>query len=104
MSSVDRMKFQGIDLSPQQSDFRDSTTPFADCDIALGLMNPSKLNMERYLGYDVSKLSESLAILKIIKNRLSKDNIAIPLFVNPKAGNIQELPDPKTIDYKQWIV
>lgn len=30
LSSVERQKFKGVDISPQQSDFRDSTSPYAD--------------------------------------------------------------------------
>lgn len=30
LNSVDRMKFKGADISPQQSDFKDSTNPYAD--------------------------------------------------------------------------
>lgn len=102
ISSVERVKFQGIDLTPQQSDFRDSTTPFADADVVLGLMNPSKLNLKECMGYKVTELGENLAILKIIKNRLSKDNIAFGLFVDPRKGSIIELPKPNEIDYSKY--
>jgi hypothetical protein len=92
LSSVDRAKFKGVDLSPQQTDFKDTTNPFQDSDVALGILNPSKLDMEKCLGYDVKKLGGNMIMLKIIKNRLSRDNIAVGIVPNPKSGSFRELP------------
>ena len=103
LSSVERQKFKGADLSPAQGDFRDSTNPYQDADVVLGIMNPAKLDMEECLGYDLEKI-ENVIMLKIIKNRLSSDNIAIGLQANPKAGNFIELPLAKTIDYNKFKI
>lgn len=102
LSSVERAKFKGIDLAPQQSDFRDTTNPFSDSDWVIGLMNPYKLDLDKCLGYDVSKLKDKLIMLKVIKNRLSKDNIGIGLFSNFAAGSFTELPKPDEIDYSKY--
>lgn len=102
LSSVERLKFKGADLSPQQSDFRDSTSPFADADVVLGNMSPYKLDIEQCLKYDITKLKDKMIMLKIIKNRLSTDNIAIGLCVNPKAGMFEELPLPNQINYNNY--
>lgn len=101
LSSVDRQKFKGADLSPAQGDFRDSTNPYQDADVVLGIMNPGKLDMEECLGYDLDKI-ENMIMLKIIKNRLSSDNIAIGLQANPKAGNFRELPSSNSINYNNY--
>lgn len=105
LSSVERMKFKGADLSPQQSDFRDTTNPYTDSDICLGLMSPFKMDMETCLGYDIRKLKNKMIMLKIIKNRLSRDGIAAGLLVNPKAGSFKELPkaDQMTEEIYQQI-
>lgn len=103
LSSVDRAKFKGIDLSPQQSDFKDSTNPYQDADVVLGTMCPYKLDMDSCLGYDIKRLKDKMIMLKIIKNRLSKDNIAIGLYVDAAKGSFEELPkDPKTLNYGQY--
>jgi hypothetical protein len=39
LNAVDRQKFKGVDLSPQQTDFKDTTNPFQDADVVIGLMN-----------------------------------------------------------------
>ena len=103
MSSVERQKFKGTDLSPAQGDFRDSTNPYQDADVVLGIMNPGKLDMDDCLGYDLNKI-ENMIMLKIIKNRLSSDNIAIGLQANPKAGNFIELPPSDKINYLEFKI
>jgi hypothetical protein len=102
LSSVERLKFKGADLAPEQSSFRDSTNPFSDSDLCIGLMNPFKLDMETCLGYNIKKLRDKFIMFKIIKNRLSKDNIAKGLYVNFAAGNFKELESPDKINYELY--
>jgi replicative DNA helicase len=96
VSSIDRQKFKGVDLSPQITDFKSSRNPYADADIVLGTMNPYKLDMSTSLGYDVSILKDKFITLKVLKNRLGRDNISIGLLANPQAGSFQELPKVST--------
>jgi len=102
ISSVDRQKFKGADLSPSQGDFRDSTSPYADADVVIGLMNPYKLDMESSLGYNVTKLQNKMVMFKIIKNRLDDDNVAKGLYVKPEAGLFFELPDPDSLEIEKY--
>jgi replicative DNA helicase len=107
LSSIDRLKFKGADISPQQSDFRDSGNLYIDCDIALGLMNAYKMDMETCLNYNIRNcfdynLKENFRMLKIVKNRLSRDNIAIGLLFLPKMGSFKELPESDLIN-KEWV-
>lgn len=92
LNATDRQKFKGIDLSPSQNDFKDTTNPYQDADIALGLMSPYKLDMNTYMNYDISKLEDRMVALKIIKNRLSKDGLLLPVYCKPEAGSFIELP------------
>lgn len=91
LSTVERQKHKGIDLSPQQTDFKDSRSPYADADVVLGLMNPWKLDMDTCLGFDLNHHRDKFIMLKIIKNRLSKDNIALALLAHPQSGSFEEL-------------
>lgn len=103
ISSVERVKFKGVDLSPQQSDFKDSTNPYQDADVVLGTMCPHKMDLDTSLGYDIKKLRDKMIMLKVIKNRLSRDNIAIGLYAQPQSGSFEELPkDTKTMDYAKY--
>jgi len=102
MSNIDRQKFKGVDLSPSQGDFRDTTSPYADADIVMGLMCPYKLDMDTSLGYDLSKLKDKMLMLKIIKNRLSRDGIAKGLYVKPESGKFFELPQPDSLEINNY--
>jgi replicative DNA helicase len=92
LSSVERSKLKGVDVSPQQSDFKNTRNPYDDSDIVIGLMNPWKLDMKECLKYNLREFKSNFVMLKVIKNRLSKDNMAIGVLFNPKAGSFIELP------------
>jgi replicative DNA helicase len=96
ISSIDRAKFKGVDLSPQITDFKSSRNPYADADIVIGTMSPFKMDMPTSLGYDINKLRDSFIMFKVIKNRLGRDNVAVGLLANPKAGSFSELPPAKS--------
>lgn len=108
LNSIDRMKFKGVDLSPQQNDFKDSTNPYQDADIVLGIMNPWKMDFKQYLGYDLSILKEKVRVVKIIKNRVGRDNVAFAYVFNPLAGNFKCLPPARDIEilggYEQYLI
>ena len=95
LNSVDRQKFKGIDISPQQNDFKDSTNPYQDCDCAIGIMNAYKMDMEECLGYDLTLLKNRFRMLKIIKNRGGYDNVACGTTFIPEGGYFKELPPAK---------
>lgn len=108
LSSVERMKYKGVDISPQQSDFKDTTNPYTDADVVLGLMNAHQMDMETCLQYDINRrgsetnLRHNFRLLKVIKNRLSRDGIAIGLLFLPEMGSFKELPKPPEMT-KEWL-
>lgn len=106
LSSVERSKFKGVDLSPQQSDFKNTRNPYDDSDVVIGLLNPWKLDMRESLNYKLTDFKSNFVMLKIIKNRLSVDNIAIGTLFNPKAGTFIELPKSNEMNedlYKEYL-
>lgn len=108
LNSVDRAKFKGVDISPQQSDFKDTSSPYADADIVLGLMNAYKMDMETCLGYNINRrgveynLKDNFRLLKVVKNRLGRDNIGVGLLFLPRSGTFKELPELKYMT-KEWL-
>lgn len=102
LSSIERQKFKGCDISPQMTDFKDTRSPYSDADIVIGLLSPYKVDLDTCLGYDVTRLKEKMIMLKIIKNRLSKDGVAVGLHVNPSAGSFSELPKASEINYANY--
>jgi hypothetical protein len=94
LNSVDRMKFKGADITPQQNDFKDSTNPYTDSDVAIGIMNAWKMDMQECFGYDLSILKEKFRLYKIIKNRKGRDNLMFGCFFDAESGSFAELPLP----------
>lgn len=92
LNSVDRQKFKGVDISPQQNDFKNSSNTYEDSDIAIGIMNPWKMDMKECLGYNLELLKENFRMIKIIKNRKGGDNKALGVYFNAPAGTFHELP------------
>jgi len=104
LNTVERKKYSGVDLSPQQNDFKDSGNPFQDADTACGIMNPYALDMDTWKKYDIKKMKEHFRVLKIIKNRKGKAGIACGLYFNPKAGYFKELPEPDVLNADQQAI
>lgn len=109
LSSIERQKFKGVDISPQQTDFRDSRNPYIDADVVLGLMNAYKMDMENCLGYNINEtfdsaynLKDRFRMLKIIKNRLGRDNIAIGLLFIAESCYFEELKKPNEMNFDDF--
>ncbi len=110
LSNIERVKYRGVDLSPEQNDFRDSGNLYIDADIVLGLLNPYKMQLETSLTYNINvegspyNLKGKYRLLKAIKNRLGADNISIGLYTKPEAGYFEELPrEMTTEDYTMYL-
>lgn len=110
VSNIERVKYRGVDLSPEQSDFRDSVNPYIDADVVMGLLNPYKMQLETSLNYNINvegfpgNLKGKYRLLKVIKNRLGQDNISIGLYTKPEAGYFEELPrEMTTQDYQMYL-
>lgn len=108
LNSVDRQKFKGVDVSPQQSDFKDTTNPYTDADVVLGLLNAHKMDMEVCLDYNINvhnapyNLKDRFRMLKVVKNRLSRDGVAVGLLFIPEALTFKELPKPGELEEKHF--
>ncbi len=66
-------------------------------------MNAYKMDMETCLGYNINNeygtynLKDRFRLLKVIKNRMGRDNIALGLLFLPEQGSFEELPLPGDI-------
>lgn len=95
LNSIDRKKYNGEDLLPQQNDFKDSGNPFQDSDTALGIMNPHAMNTSstKVVGYDLREIKRNFRLINIIKNRKGKAGVIEGYYFNPKTGHFKSLPD-----------
>lgn len=97
MHSIERKKYNGEELVPQQNDFKDSGNPYQDCDTAIGIMNPHAVKTEntKVFGYDIGKNPKSIKtnfrVLNIIKNRKGRAQVVCGYYFNPKTAYFKDL-------------
>jgi replicative DNA helicase len=95
MHSIERKKYNGEELVPQQNDFKDSGNPYQDCDTAVGIMNPHAMKTEagKIFGYDIKeKIKNNFRILNIMKNRKGRAQLVFAYYFNPKTASFKNLP------------
>lgn len=99
LHSIDRKKYSGEDLMPQQNDFKDSGNPYQDSDTAIGIMNPLAMNSTstKICGYDFTSILRNFRIINIIKNRKGRAQIMFGYYFNPKAGFFKNVPLPELL-------
>jgi hypothetical protein len=90
-----------MDLDVKEADFKNSSTPYENSDLVLGLINPHKLGHARYTNSDgtwnvrkmISPTGENrLRVLKIVKNSYGSDDMQMPLLFLGENGFIDDLP------------
>jgi hypothetical protein len=94
MHSIERKKYNGEELVPQQNDFKDSGNPYQDCDTAVGIMNPHAMKSAetKIFGYDIKSIRTNFRILNIIKNRKGRAQLVFGYYFNPKTAFFRDLP------------
>lgn len=93
LSSTERQKFKGVDISPEESDFKETGNTYQDSDICVGLLNAWKLDLTTCIGYDLKIIKDKFLMFKVIKNRLGRDNVAVGLLTEASSGSFRPLPD-----------
>lgn len=96
-------------LTPNRKDLGDSTSSFQDADFVLGLMMPKTYALDKFRGYDCSDdgFRAFFIALYIMKNKNGESEIMCPLFMNPVANCVYDLPDvtnPFEVDeLEKWM-
>lgn len=100
LHSIERKKYSGEDLLPQQNDFKDSGNPYQDSDTALGIMNPHAMNTSstKIIGYNLAKIKTNFRVINIIKNRKGRASVAFGYYFNPKTGFFKNVSLPDTLE------
>ncbi|MDD1463688.1 hypothetical protein MEO39_27325, partial [Dolichospermum sp. ST_sed2] len=78
------IRIKNGDVEPQLDDFKDSSSPGEDCDVALALFDPMRYKVPDPSGYDLDKLkdeygSKYFRSLRLIKNSYGADDVRIGL-------------------------
>ena len=96
-----------LDIGPE--DFAGTSDLYQNCDLAIGLLNPYKLDVNNYSKYQISKMVSASGEnrfrgLKVIKNSDGIDDFRIGYMFVGENGFMQELPLAKDLmesDYEK---
>ena len=91
-------------LEPSLSGLADNKTTQRDCDIAFGLFAPDRYEIEKYMGYDITKLQDHFRSIKILKYRNGIANVRLPLFFDGATGHFEELPKVKDMTQEDYEI
>ena len=86
-----------VELGPLPSDFKGSSVPYDDADVALALYNPFKVKDFNHMNYDIPKFVNSggynrFRSLTILKNSYGIDDACFGLNFLGECGAMRELP------------
>ena len=86
--------FKANKIRPTMAGLGDSKNPGKDCSLMLGITNPYSHELTSYLGYDLTKLKDSIRFLEVVLNREGQSNGIIALYFDGKTCTFRELPPP----------
>lgn len=106
-SMSDSQRKRNGDVTPTLDDFKGSGDPVENADLAIGLFNPYRYNLQTYEDYDLNLfVSDTLAnrfrSYSILKNSYGVDDAIKGCGFVGESGYFTELPPPDEIDYDAW--
>jgi hypothetical protein len=109
ITNIERRKFDKNELSPTLEDFKDTGNIGQDCNVALGVFNPIKYNIEEYLGYDITQMPNSFRSIHIMKNRDGQEYYSQAMYFRGDVGRLTELPSANMfqaglVEYKDYQI
>ena len=108
-ASMDRRKAELTECSSE--DISDTSAPFQDCEICIGVYYPLKFKLKTHKGYpiinessDFEGLRGRYRSLQLIKNRQGESEKAIPVNFFGEIGYWNQLPKVEEIkDFKKYV-
>lgn len=94
---LDYQRSLKTEIDVQPSDFKDTSNTYEDADVVIGLVNPYKLKVDAYAGYQVKKFVNSAGFnryraLKVLKNSYGIDDFRVSYQFLGECGAIREIP------------
>lgn len=100
ITDVDRQKLKGDIIRPQEQDFRDCEVTLQDSDVVLACFNPVKLDIVKYLDYNIGRINNKFRSIHLIKNRYGVSDIDLGCLFLGDVGYWRELPE--TMEEKEY--
>ena len=84
-------------IIPNRLDFGDSKSVYRDASVVIGLVKPYAFDINSFLGLNTQPpvrggLGSYATVMCLMKNRDGSDMKTIPVFVNPIAGAVDDIP------------
>ena len=98
-SMSDSIRRTKMEVLPELTDIKDSSSTAEDGDVVIGLMNPYKFKIQEILGYSVGKFKNRegenrFRTATVIKNTFGADDITVGLQFVGECGFFDEIPKP----------
>jgi len=78
-------------LKPTLAGLADNKLTARNAHVCLGLFAPNRYDISEYKGYNIKKLQDQYRSLIVMKNRIGRGNIEIPMFFNGAVTQFSEL-------------
>lgn len=90
-------------LEPSLDALGDNKLTQRDALVVFGLFAPIRYGIKHHLGYNLDKLGDSFRSLIILKNRVGRPNLRLPLYFDGETNRFEELPKTMTQnDYEKY--
>lgn len=84
--------FKANKLEPSLANLADNKLTARDALVIIGLFAPDRYELNKYMGYDIITLKDNFRSLLILKNRIGKPNLKLPLFYDGAVNLFKEMP------------
>ena len=79
-------------FKPSLANLGDNKLTQRDAFVVLGVFSPARHGIKKYNGYDTGRMGDKFRTAEVLKNRLGKGYVEVPLFFNGAVNNLKELP------------
>jgi len=86
--------FKNNKIRPTKDGLKDSKRTGEDCDVLIGMTCPNVFELDKYMGYDVTKFRDYFKVLEVVLNRHGRANTLCPLYHDGSINYYRELPRP----------
>lgn len=95
--------FKASKLEPSKAGLAESKLTYNDCDIAFGIFQPQKHEIQNYRGYDVLQMGDGYRNFSVFKNRYgTAANINVGLYFDGAVNYFKELPKKDSINVNHY--
>lgn len=91
LGSTYRQQKTEQDVAPTQLDFADSKYSFNNCDVAIGLVNPTMFDLSKFGQYKMDKMNNRFRAGFLLKNRDDDALVQFPMLMDAVSGVFYEL-------------